>query len=340
MRLVVVVAAVLATLAAAGGVAASGKPAPAAARPSVTVRVAPESVVQKDEVLLADIATIEGDEPLAARVRELRLGPAPVPGGQHRLDADALRLRLRQPQIDLTRVQLVVPDRVVVSRAYQTLSGAALVEAVSRRAMERLQEIEPPGALAGPYALTAVTRPADLRLPTGDVELSTRIQDMTAPVTFVAGTVAVRVNGREYQSVPVNFRVGRLQAVVIAMRALEPRTVLAPADFRVESRPSTEVPFDALAELTSPADMEPMGIIRAGEVVTQRQLRPKIVVRRGETVTLVLEGDQFRITTQGLAREDARRGDPVRVMNPTSQREVLGRVESPGVVRVIHGSHR
>jgi flagella basal body P-ring formation protein FlgA len=311
-----------------------------AAHAGVTVRVAPESVVHKDEIVLADVAAVEGDEPLASRVRGLRLGPSPVPGGQHRLDADSLRLRLRQPQIDLTKVQLVVPERVVVTRAYQVLPSAALVEAVSRQAMERLQEIEPPGSLSGPYALTPVTRPSDLRLPTGDVELTARIQDMTPPVTFVAGTVAVRVNGREYQSIPVNFRVGRMQTVVIATRTLDPRTVLAATDFRVESRPSTEVPFDALAELTGPADVEPMGIIRAGEVVTQRQLRPKLAVRRGETVTLLLESAQFRITTQGLARDDARRGDPVRVVNPTSQRDVLGRVEGPGVVRVIHGSQR
>jgi flagella basal body P-ring formation protein FlgA len=51
-------------------------------------------------------------------------------------------------------------------------------------------------------------------------------------------------------------------------------------------------------------------------------------------VTLVFEGRGFRITTVGQAVEDARRGDVVRVLNSTSRREVVGRVESSGRVRV------
>jgi flagella basal body P-ring formation protein FlgA len=333
--LVVVALAVPAgVVAPAGATPASGK----AAAGGVTVRVAAESLVHKDEIVVADIAVVEGEEPLASRVRRLRLGPSPAPGAQHRLDGDAVRVRLHQPQIDLARVQLVVPERVVVSRAYQLVSGAALVEAASRHALERLLQTDPPGSRAEPYALTPVTRPSDLRLPTGDVELTPRLQDIAAPASYVAGTVAVRVNGRDYQSVPISFRVGRLQPVVVTTRALDSRSALSPADFRLEARPSTEVPFDAIADLVAPGDVELAGVLRPGEIVTQRHLRPRFLVRRGEPVTLLLEAAHYRITTQGLAREDARRGDPIRVLNPTSQREVLGRVEGPGLVRVLHGA--
>jgi flagella basal body P-ring formation protein FlgA len=48
----------------------------------------------------------------------------------------------------------------------------------------------------------------------------------------------------------------------------------------------------------------------------------------------MLEGEGFRITTQGQANEDAHRGDAVRVVNTSSKREVIGWVEGGGVVRV------
>jgi flagella basal body P-ring formation protein FlgA len=66
----------------------------------------------------------------------------------------------------------------------------------------------------------------------------------------------------------------------------------------------------------------------------------KVLVKRGQIVTLMLEGQGFRITTVGQAGDDARRGDAVRVVNLTSKREVLGRVEGPGLVRVPFGQTR
>ena len=50
---------------------------PAGAVAAVTVRLSAESVVRAGEILLEDVATIEGDEPLARRLRQVRLGPAP-----------------------------------------------------------------------------------------------------------------------------------------------------------------------------------------------------------------------------------------------------------------------
>jgi flagella basal body P-ring formation protein FlgA len=240
------------------------------------------------------------------------------------------------PQIDPARVQLVLPERLVITRAFQLVPGAALVEAVRRQAAARFAApLE--GTAPGAIALVPAARPDDLRVPTGDVELDVRLQEGPPGSAFLAAQVTVRVNGRDHQTIPLTFRAGRYQRVVVAARQLEPRAVLGATDFRTESRPSTELPPDALEAMEDPADLEALRPIRAGEVVTARMVRPKVLVRRGEIVTLLLEGQGFRITTQGRAAEDARRGDSVRVVNVTSKREVLGTVESAGLVRVPFG---
>ena len=43
---------------------------------------------------------------------------------------------------------------------------------------------------------------------------------------------------------------------------------------------------------------------------------------------------RYRPPQMGLAVTDARRGDSLRVMNPTSKREAVGKVEASGIVRV------
>jgi flagella basal body P-ring formation protein FlgA len=305
--------------------------APAAgtpARRAVVVRFAPETVVTRPDVLVGDVASVQGEDALARRLRTLHFGPAPAPGASHRLGADEVRLRLRQPGIDLRHVELVLPDHVVITRASQVLPAASLVDAVRAQLLPRL---ETPGA--GRPAIVPVSPLSDLVLPTGTVQLLPQVQESASPM-FVAATVTVRVDGRDYQSLPLTFRVGHYRDVLVAAHTLEPKRVLEPGDFRVESRPSTEVPRDALASAMDVPDLEAVVTVPAGEVIVPRMLRQKILVKRGEMVTLVLEGNGFRITTQGQASEDARRGDAVRVVNVSSKRELVGRVEGAGTVRI------
>jgi len=122
--------------------------------------------------------------------------------------------------------------------------------------------------------------------------------------------------------------------VIVVARALEPRRTLSASDFRHERRAVGEVPADFMADISDPSDLEVLRPVQAGEILTPRVIRQRIAIKRGDLVTLLLEGDGFRITTQGQANDDARRGDAVRVLNVASKREVIGLVEGGGVVRV------
>jgi flagella basal body P-ring formation protein FlgA len=304
---------------------------PAAAGPGVTLRLPAEVTVQGPELTLGDLARIEGDPALARRVQRVSLGAAPLPGGSLRLDPDHLVLRLRQAQIDPAAVRVAAPDRVTVVRAFQPLSGETVLETARQAALARLQAVDPAG---GPWALVPIGRPADVRLPTGTLALLAEVHDGPPPRLVVPVTVTVRVDDQDVRTLALAFRVVRRQPVLVAARALEPRSTLGPEDFRVEERPETELPPGALHAAVGVEDLEVTRALRPGDVVTDRVLRPRILVRRGEAVTLVVEGPGFRITARGVMAEDGRRGDLVRVTNATSKREVSGRVEAAGLVRV------
>jgi flagellar basal body P-ring formation protein FlgA len=318
-------------LAALGIAGAAAWPAWAA----VTVRVEAEVTVRGEEVSLGDLATVAGDEDLAYRLRQVRLGSAPAPGGSQRIDPDYVRLRLSESRLLPEHAQLILPDQVMVTRAYQVLMGAAIVEAASRQIQERLEL----GATSEePYAVTALSRPADLRVPVGIVEIVAQVPPEPGQGAMGA-EVTVKVEGRSFRTMLLNFRIGRLRPVLVAARPLESRAALNPGDWRVDRRASTEIPATALSAIPEGGDFEAAQAIREGEILTQGLVRRRLAVKRGDIVTLVVEGPGFRITTQGLALTDARRGDSLRVMNPTSKREALGKVEASGIVRVpFHGT--
>jgi len=305
---------------------------PAAVSAGVNVRVAPEATVQGNEIALGDVATVQGDEALARRLRKLIIGPAPLPGSSQRLDPGYLRLRLGEAQLEPSKVNLVIPDEVLVTRAFQVLTGAAIVEAASREVRQRLEA--QPGA-RGPWAVVAASRPADLRVPAGSVELVAQVQGDPSTQSSLGATVAIKVDGRPFQTVPLGLRVGRYQDVVVAARALDTRSPLTAGDLRIEPRPSIDVPEGALSSLPDLADVDLTRSMREGDPLTAALLRRRVLVKRGELVTLLVEGPGFRIVAQGVASADARRGDMVKVLNATSKREAVGKVEGPGVVRVL-----
>jgi flagella basal body P-ring formation protein FlgA len=297
----------------------------------IVVRLVPEVVVHTDEVTLADVADIQGGGALADRLRSVRLMIAPPAGATQPLFADTIRARMHTVLGDVPQLQLEGSARVLVTRGFQIVRGGDLIEAVRRDLRARLEAAEAKGE---PSALMPINRPEDVRVATGEVRLETRLHEGAAGAPTLAATVTVRVNGRERHQVILTFQLARLVNVIVVARPLEMRRTLAAADFRQERRPAAEVPPDALTELVDAADLELVHAAQPGEGLTPRVVRPRLAVKRGELVTLLLEGDGFQITTQAQASEDGRRGDTVRVVNVSSKREVVGSVEGAGVVRV------
>jgi flagella basal body P-ring formation protein FlgA len=310
---------------------------PVAAGAAEVVRLAPEALVQGDDILLGELGTVEADAASAARLGAIRIAPAPAPGVTVPIAAESLRARLRSISAEAGRVQVAGAPRVLVTRAFTTVRGADLVEAVREHARPRLDA----AALRGePMALTPISTPEDLKVPLGDLALDVRLHEMAPGAPTLAATVTVRVAGRDVRQLPMTFHFRRLVRVAVVARPLEPRRGLVPDDVRVEQRPATEVPPDALTDGGDVTELEVLRAVQPGEVLTPRVVRPRLAVKRGELVTLLLEGSGFRITTQGQASEDGRRGDSVRVLNLSSKREVMGRVEGGGLVRVPYRSLR
>ena len=176
-------------------------------------------------------------------------------------------------------------------------------------------------------------------MPVGIVEIVAQVPPEPPAQGAMGAEVTVKVDGRSYRTMLLSFRIGRLRPVLVAARALDSKAALGPGDWRVDRRSSTEIPATALSAIADGGDLEAAQPIREGEILTHGLVRRRLAVKRGDIVTLVVEGPGFRITTQGLAMTDARRGDSLRVMNPTSKREALGKVEASGIVRVpFHGS--
>jgi flagella basal body P-ring formation protein FlgA len=70
------------------------------------------------------------------------------------------------------------------------------------------------------------------------------------------------------------------------------------------------------------------------QVIYRSNLEPLPLVRRGETVRLVYEGENIRLETLAEALEDGGAGQAIAVMNLDSEREITATVRDSGTVYV------
>jgi flagella basal body P-ring formation protein FlgA len=67
-------------------------------------------------------------------------------------------------------------------------------------------------------------------------------------------------------------------------------------------------------------------------VLTERDLGPPYLVRRGHPVELIYARRGLYVSALGVAQEDGALGDPVRVLTAASRRQLQGVVSGPDQV--------
>lgn len=128
-----------------------------------TIRIPAEATVNAPRFRLGDIATIETeDTTLREQLSSIELGASPLPGQSRIFTKQQLLTRLRQHKIELSAIQIEMPDSVRLTRAAQKLDASQL----EQFAREQLK------AVAGDSASewTLENPPAPASMPSGAVE--------------------------------------------------------------------------------------------------------------------------------------------------------------------------
>jgi flagella basal body P-ring formation protein FlgA len=310
---------------------ATGTPPPSGAREAaepVLISLRAESTIRGAGIRLGDLADIQGGDPaLVMRLRAVEVGRTPLPGLSRTLDLPYIKARLRLAQIDLAGLTWDVPPAVTVVAASQRVTGGDLA-AAAREQVHALRAAEGTPASIQPTAI-----PPDLILPAGTLELKARVRPGAELTGTVPVAVEVWVDGVQVRSLSVGVKVVPLVEVLVAARLIPRHTLLGPEDVKVERRP-LGTGTEPLREPAAALQQRALRTISPGEPILATLLEFPPLVRRGEIVTLTVQGPGLVAVTQGEAREDGKAGQIIRVRNRASGREVYGQVEGERSVRV------
>ncbi len=180
---------------------------------------------------------------------------------------------------------------------------------------------------AGELELRLVRPWQPINLP--NAPLSVKIVDL--PTSGVSAYFTIRFELRTNQALAGTFQ-ALLQAKVwreipVAQNTLSRGHTLTETDYSIERRDMLGIRGDVAALKSGDPAYELKDYVPAGSPILARSIRPKPVVKRGQTADAFLCDGNLQIRVKVELLEDGAPGQLVRLRNTTSRREIRGIVQ-------------
>jgi len=118
-------------------------------------------------------------------------------------------------------------------------------------------------------------------------------------------------------------------AIVMTTRPLARGAVIHESDVQLQQPASPEDLTDALRSVQDVVGQETTRAIAAGKPLSADAVRPKVLVRRGEVITVYARSAGLRVRTTARARDDGSQGDVITVESLLDRHAYFVRVSGP-----------
>jgi flagella basal body P-ring formation protein FlgA len=298
---------------------------------AVAVRLHASAVATRPDVLLGDVADVEGrDMAQVQHLRVLPLGRLDAAGTQAALERGAIAHWICVHEgLCGAQVAWSGAARVAIRKTLHTVASATLVD-VAQQELQRT--LAPLGARVEIEPLAAASR---VELPPGRVEFNARpLPAGTVPGKRMTVWVDANVDGRFVRAVPVNFEVAAHVPAWIAKDALPTGArvtgdAFVPGEADLAGMPGGE-PRRFADTFAGGAALVLRHALRPGEPLTTANSAPAPLVARGDIALLRIKDTAIELESRVEVLQDGLLGQRVRVKAKNAAGPVLARVTGAG----------
>ncbi len=157
---------------------------------------------------------------------------------------------------------------------------------------------------------------------------------LSAPPQRLFGRVSihVRCNAPQTWALYAQVQVDLELPVVVAQRMIPRGEALTASSLAVEMRPAAQVRSHAVSAMEDALGKATSRSLRSGQVLSANHLTLPDAVRKGERVAIESASGRVQINTWGIALENGKVGDQIRVQNERSKRVIHPWVTGSGTV--------
>ena len=156
------------------------------------------------------------------------------------------------------------------------------------------------------------------------------------PVRFQkAMSIKMKIKGNGWErTLLVRGKVSITANVLVVRKSIEKGERIGPENAALIEQDVTQIHRPYLSNLKDCEGLVAKRTLPEGRIISPDSLTPPILVRRGEVVTIQVQTPNILITTLGLAKQQGRQGDIIRVENIQSRKMIYAKVISKHLVAV------
>jgi len=292
------------------------------------ISVAPFVEVIEARVVLAQILHCrELPAELRQRIEKRVVTSSPSPGQSKSICAAEIERQLELAGISSDKYLLALPSEVVIKRKAQEVSAAEITEHVVREYVSRLPWKD--------VALEKLDVAEGISLPWGKTEWSFNLAANTDLAKPFYLNINIDVEGEIVKRLFLRTILVIRESVPIVINELKPSQFVKPEDIRWEVQRIASSIHVPVPDMRYFEGKKPRLVIGPGKVLTKDLFMPVPMIQRGDSIQLVLENDQMRLSTQAKSLTTGFLGQRIQVMNPDSGKVLSAEVLSPGRARLV-----
>lgn len=182
--------------------------------------------------------------------------------------------------------------------------------------------------------VTAMANKIDPRLRLAACDSALEAFSMTQGGNMGRTTVGVRCNGQSPWTLYVPVQVDAMMEVLTSTSHLQRGQIPGKDELAFREIPLSEIPTGYLTEKAQLLNRELVRGIRPGDVLTDRMLRVRELIKRGQEVTIHANSPGIDIKMNGIALENGKLGQLISVQNTNSGRTIQAEVQNDSTVVV------
>ena len=284
--------------------------------------------VNGTQVMLLEIAHIEGDTEEQARLHGVSLGVAPLLGESYAFSVGMIRMCLRQYGVNPDSVTLDCPPTISVTRASTRVEGTALAAVAEGYLRGTLPKT------GNEVSVSATQVPANLQLPVGTLTWNCALNGSTTG-SLCNVLVTAKVDGLPAWRGSITCQIQHVVTVLVACTAIEHNQTIT-ANMVGVKRCAVDaghgVPLSNLDEVIG---LRATRALPAGSPLLSDAVEIIPLVKSNALVQVQAHCGAFLITTQAIACEDGHTNEVIHLRNVDTHQVFTARVTGPNTLEVV-----
>jgi len=299
---------------------------------SIRIQLNDLSMLDKQEVLLGDIADVQSPRQIQNQIRGIHIGTAPRAGHQAIYKKTTINEFIgRKIGPVFGAYVLDGPENIKIVRSSNRVNMKPVLVQCSQVLEKSLSE-KFPEILR--WKLSPNGAPAKVTVPDGIQKIRCLEPKNLGIKSRVSIWINISVDGEAYQTVPLWFSLKAYTQAYVTTGRIYPREKLKADLFRLDEIDVARVGQEPLRSFEDIRNMWVARVLPKGHVVLASDVVSIPSVQAAQPVIVVASTGSVKIETRGIAEKDGQIGDriPVRILNSTNS--ITGYVSGASMVSV------